>query len=88
MEILIKLGYNKSTLIRGGIGFDRQFSWKETDFMINRALQRQLREWERLNEKEQLLNPQTRAAYIRRKRERQKIEALGREYQRKKRALG
>ena len=56
--------------------------------MINRALQRQLHEWERLIEKEQLLNPQTRAAYIRRKREQQRIEALGREYQRKKRALG
>lgn len=56
--------------------------------MINRALQRQMREWERLNEKEQLLDESRRAAYIRKKREEKKLEENAKRYQRKMRALG
>lgn len=48
----------------------------------------QLREMERIAKKEALLDPHSKAAYIREEKERQRIEELGRSYHRKLRALG
>lgn len=55
---------------------------------MNRVLEMQLKEIEEANERTALLNPKTRDAYLKRKRELEKLEEYGKEYYRKTRLLG
>lgn len=56
--------------------------------MSSRLLQMQLKEIEENYRRAALLNPRTREEYIRRTKELERREELGRQYYRKKRLLG
>lgn len=56
--------------------------------MSNRILQMQLKEIEEYNKKSALLNPKTRAEYVKRTRELEKREEMRKQYYRKTRLLG
>lgn len=55
---------------------------------MNRVLEMQLKEMEENYRRTALLNPKTRDEYIRRTRELERMEELGRQYYRKTRLLG
>ena len=55
---------------------------------MNDRLKKQFDEMDRLKEKEYLLNPKTRTAYIKWKRQQKNIEEEGRKLHRKLRGLG